>query len=220
MDQDQYPINVDGWFASGWHTFRKRAGTLFSGVAVLFLYFILLTGAGSLPGGDAVVILLQLTVGLALSAGWLLFCLRLVRGEETGASDMFEPFRRFGAVWGVSIWVSLLVAGGLFLFVIPGVYLMLRYGLAVFACVDGKLSPGESMRLSSDITSGHRWQLLVLYGIMIGLYGLSVFPYIVDLGGLGALTVPVYNFILTPLLGTAYASAYDSLVSTGEEGAG
>jgi uncharacterized membrane protein len=186
------------------------------GVAVLLLYFVALSAVAMLPGGEYIVIVVQLSAGLVFSAGWLLFCLRLVRGEPVTPAAMFEPFRNFGRIWAVSIAVSVLVAAGLFLFVIPGLYLASRFGLGVFAALDRGLSWPGALGASSAVTEGHRLQVLVLYGIMAGLYGLSVLPYIYGMGGLGAVTITVYNFAVTPVLGAAYAAAWDSLSGAGE----
>lgn len=216
MDR-QYTIGVDGWFVCAWHAVRTRTGVVLQGVAVLLLYVVLLSAVASLPGGEYVVIAVQLSAGLVLSAGWLLFCLRLVRGEEVSPAVMFEPFRSFGRIWGVSITLSLLVAAGLFLFVLPGLYLAARFGLVILAAVDRGLSGTEALGTASRVSEGRRLQLLVLYGIMAGLYGLSAIPYLYGMGGLGMVTVTVYNFAVTPLLGAAHAAAWDSLLGAGEE---
>jgi hypothetical protein len=109
------------------------------------------------------------------------------------------------------------VAAGLFLFVLPGLYLAARFGFGVFAAVDRGLPWPDALKTSSAATEGHRSQMLILYGIMAGLYGLSVLPYLYGRGGLGALTVTIYSFAVTPLLGAAYAAAWDSLSSGREE---
>lgn len=216
MDR-QYTIGVDGWFACGWDAVRTKTGTLMQGVLVLLAYFIVLSAVSMLPGGDYIVIAVQFTIGILLSAGWLLFCLGLVRGKRVTPSVMLEPLRSFGRIWTVSIVLTLLIAAGLFLFVVPGLYLAARFGLGVFAAVDRGLDWQGALRLGSAASEGRRMQLLVLYGIMAGLYGLSVFPYLYGMGALGAVTVTVYNFAVTPLLGCAYAAAWDSLSSHPEE---
>ena len=43
---------------------------------------------------------------------------------------------------------------------------------------------------------------------------LLVLPSILEMDNLGMITLLAYVFIMTPLSGTAYAAAYDSLVET------
>lgn len=210
--QDEYTISVDGWFRSGWHTFKKRSSLLVRGVAVIIAYSLILLLMGYFPGGEAISIVIQLTAGLVLTAGWLNFCLRLVRDEDVKVTDIFLPFYDFMTVWLVSITISLIVAAGTMLFIIPGIYAMVRIGMGMFAVVERKTGVTDTLKFSARLTSGHEGKLFVYYGILIGLYGLAVFPYLAGRSMLGAVTTSVFNFVLTPLLGVTYASAYDSLL--------
>ncbi|MBN1163167.1 MAG: hypothetical protein JXB45_01175 [Candidatus Krumholzibacteriota bacterium] len=212
-----YDLTVDGWFSCGWHTFKSRNRQLFSGVMVLFAYSLALLFLGSLPGGSVIGIGVQLTLGLVLAAGWMNFCLRLVRGEDASPAVIFSPFSRFWQVWSLAALLSVLIAAGLLLFVVPGLYWLLKFGLSMFAVVDRETSPQESMRLSERLTRGHKGKMLVFYGITMGLYGLSVFPFAMQRGMLGAISISIYSFVLTPFLGVTYASAYDSLLSCRRE---
>ena len=213
-----YPVSVDGWFSSGLNLFRTRGRVLISGMAVIIVYSLFLLLIGYLPGGEAVGIIIQLTFGLVLTAGWLNFCLRLVRGEEgLTARDIFRPFSDFQSVWLLSVTLSLIIAFGTFLFIIPGIYAIIRLGMSIFIVVDRKTKLSDTFRFSAMITSGHEGKLLIYYGILVGLYGLAVFPYLIDMATLGAVTSAVFNFVITPVLGVTYASAYDSLLYLFEE---
>ncbi len=213
-----YPVSVDGWFSSGLNLFRTRGRVLISGMAVIIVYSLFLLLIGYLPGGEVVGIIIQLTFGLVLTAGWLNFCLRLVRGEEgLTARDIFRPFSDFQSVWLLSITLSLIIAFGTFMFIIPGIYAIIRLGMSIFIVVDKKTSLADTFRFSARITSGHEGKLLIYYGILVGLYGLAVFPYLIDMAALGAVTSALFNFVITPVLGVTYASAYDSLLYLFEE---
>ena len=213
-----FPVSVDGWFSSGLNLFRTRRRTLISGMAVIISYSLFLLMIGYIPGGETIGIIIQLTFGLVLTAGGLNFCLRLVRGEEgLTARDIFRPFSDFQSVWLLSISLSLIIALGTFLFIIPGIYAILRLGLSIFIVVDKKMPLADTFRFSAKITSGHEGKLLVYYGILLGLYGLAVFPYLINMATLGAFTSSFFNFVITPALGVTYASAYDSLLYLYEE---
>ena len=217
-ESEGFPVSVDGWFNSGLHLFRTRSRTLISGMAVIISYSLFLLLIGHIPGGETIGIIIQLTFGLVLTAGWLNFCLRLVRGEDdVTARDIFRPFADFQSVWLLSMSLSLIIALGTFLFVIPGIYAILRFGMSIFIVVDKKTALADSLRFSAKITGGHEGKLLVYYGILLGLYGLAVFPYLINMASLGAVTSSFFNFVITPVLGVTYASAYDSLLYLYEE---
>ncbi|MBN2070572.1 MAG: hypothetical protein JW814_03855 [Candidatus Krumholzibacteriota bacterium] len=213
-----FPVSVDGWFSSGMNILKTRTGTLLSGMAVIILYSLFLLMLGRIPSGETIGIIIQLSFGLILTAGWLNFCLRLVRGEEDiRTADIFRVFSDFQPVWLLSISLSLLIALGTFLFVIPGIFAILRLGMSIFIVVDKKLPMADSFRFSIAMTRGHEGKLLIYYGILLGLYGLAVFPYLINMPSLGLFTSSIFNFLITPVLGVTYASAYDSLLYIYEE---
>lgn len=49
---------------------------------------------------------------------------------------------------------------GLILFIIPGIYLFIRYGAAMYLVVDKKLGIVDSFKMSSVMTEGIKWKLL------------------------------------------------------------
>lgn len=210
----EYTVGVEGWFACAWHVIKTRPNLILRGLSVMLLFSLLGIGLGMMPGGSALVLILQITVGQVLQAGWYLFCLRLVRDEDVSPAVMFEPFRRFGQVWLVTIIIPLIIATGLLFFIVPGLYLWARFGMGIFAAVDRKLNLDEALNFSTRITEGSRLQILLLHLIMAGLGILLVIPSVFEMGNLGVITFLVYLFFLTPLFGTAYAAAYESLVET------
>jgi hypothetical protein len=186
---------------------------------VILLFTALSVMLGLVPAGNAISFVLQITVGQVLQAGWYLFCLRLVRGEEVSPAAIFEPFRRFWQVWLVMIAVPLVTALGLLLFIIPGLYAWARFGMAVFATIDRDLDVTDAFEMSTRITEGYRLQILLLHLLLAAIGVLLVMPTVLEMENLGMLTFVLYVFVMTPLAGTAYAAAYDSLVEIkGEKG--
>lgn len=214
----EYTVGVQGWFSCAWNSMMARPHVVMRGLAVMLLFALVSLGLGMLPGGIYIGYIIQFTVGSVLQAGWYLFCLRLVRDEEVSPGVIFEPFSRFWQVWLTAIVVPLVTAIGLLLFVIPGLYFWARFGMAVFAAVDRRLDVNEALEFSSMITEGSRLQVLLLHLLLAAVGVMLVLPGLLEMNNLGLLTMLGYVFILTPLSGTAYASAYDSLVEmkTGE----
>ncbi len=210
----EYTVDVSGWFACAWYVMRTRVNMLLRGVAVKLLFFLLMGGIGRLSGGNALTIILLISVGLVLEVGWLLYCLRLVRGEEVSLTVMFEPFSRFGQVWFTYILIQIMIVAGLFLLIIPGLYLIARFGMGILTVADRKLPIEQTLEFTSRITKGHRLQILLLH-LITGILSITVLLSGQLYGGnIEAITFLVYQFVLAPLLGTVFAAAYDSLVET------
>ena len=216
----EYTVGVQGWFACALHVLKTRPNIVLRGVAVMLLFSFVIIGVGYLPGGDILAPVVQFTVGLVLQAGWNLFCLKLVRDEDVSPNVILEPFKRFGEAWLLSILILLMTALGFFFFIIPGFYVLARFGMGVFAFVDRDLKVDEALNFSSMITEGSRMQI-VLLNLIIGIVSLLLLaPVLIQPeGDLGTTMLLVYQFIMIPLAGTAFAATYDSLVETraGEE---
>ncbi len=210
--EEGYPLSADGWISFAWNTIRRRTSEVYRGVAVLLCYQLILYLVDIVPGGVVVTALIQLSAGLVLSVGWLGYCLKIVRGEKVSIQNIFDGFRIFSGVWIVSIGLSFLVFLGLLFFIIPGIYLLIRYGLCLFAVLDRRLGPKEAFLFSSRITEGHRPQIALIYLIALGLYMLAVFPLISGYQNLGTAILLIYSFAVTPMISLILASAYDSLV--------
>lgn len=208
----QYPLSVDGWFSYAFNKMKERPSDVFRGVAVLLGYQILLYPIDLLPGGSVLILLIQLSVGVVLSVGWLNYCFRIVRGEEVKTNVIFEAFGKFKDVWIVSILLSIIAFAGALFFIIPGIYILTRYGFSLLAVLERKMAPIKSYEFSSAITRGHRWQICIFYIIAAGLYMLAVFPLMSGYQHMGMITLFIYNILITPMISMTLASAYDSLV--------
>ena len=216
----EYTVGVPGWFACAGHILKTRPNIVMRGLAIMLLFSLVSVVLGLLPGGSYIALTVQLTIGFVLQAGWNLFCLKLVRDEDASPMVIFEPFRRFSQTWLLSILLTLLTLVGMFLFIIPGLYVLARYGMGIFALVDRKLEVVQSLEFSSMITEGNRLQILLLHLIIGAMSMIFLVPSMLGQeGNMGMLMLLIYQFVMIPLAGTAYAAAYDSLVETkaGEE---
>ena len=94
---------------------------------------------------------------------------------------------------------GLLVVFGLILFIIPGIYFALKYGMVTYVIVDKNAGIGEAFGMSARITNGNKWNLLML-GILVML---------VNIAGLLALLYGLLVSIPVTMIASAYA--YDRL---------
>ncbi len=151
----------------GWRTMRANlpvfliylvvsmlAGFFFSGFAGLFekrlpvlslifnLGYILLTIAINIVG-----------IKIALK-----FCDNDQRAIEQVISFTPSQFLKFAAGY---ILYSLLVAAGLILLIVPGLFFMVKYQYAVYFLADKDTGISEAFQMSSAITGGIKWELFV-----------------------------------------------------------
>ncbi len=186
----------------GWHTLRTHSALLFKGVLALFavevLYSVVtaVTGPETLQGLLAAVVLGATSVFVGV--GFTLITLKLTKGEQAHFRDIGPP-----AVLVLQYVVAALLAGlaviaGLFLLIIPGIYLALRFSMMRFTVLEGHGVLG-SLRKSAELTHGVKWQLL------------GFFIVIILLNILGVLLLLVGLLITIPVTMVAYAHVYEKL---------
>jgi uncharacterized membrane protein len=118
-------------------------------------------------GGDArndsaASMIISQIISVYLTLGMIRFGLNLVSGEPASAGQVFSQGHRLLPAIAASILFGLMVFAGLLLLVVPGIYLMLRYGQFMNAIVDRNMGVIESLSYSSAITRNNRMNLLGL----------------------------------------------------------
>ena len=142
---------------------------LLNGIDALFYY---------ITDGDSLSMFVTVLVGLMstiLSAGYTLFCMGIVRGEETPFSVLFDGFANTGRV----IWLTVLMGLKIFLwsmlFWIPGIVAAYRYRFALYNLLENpELSASQAIALSGIQTNGMKAQLFWLDLSFIGWIFLTV----------------------------------------------
>ncbi|HXW25549.1 MAG TPA: hypothetical protein VEK73_12470 [Xanthobacteraceae bacterium] len=163
-----------------------RIGRVFSRTAALlsrnFPTFFLVTVVASLPSvlitesgaaqsggtGGALalpLVLLLLVLGTLSQAIVLHGAFQDMRGRPV---NLFESlgvgFRRLLAIIGLALSVGFAVGFASLLLVVPGLILLTMWYVATPACIVERLGVFASMRRSSALTKGHRWQV---FGMML-----------------------------------------------------
>jgi hypothetical protein len=97
-----------------------------------------------------------------LQFGLSFVCLRVVRGAELRVEDFFLVLSRYRDVLTAGLIVGLLVAGGIGLFVLPGVYLYFRTRFTPFLVLEAGLDGRAAILESFRLTRGHTWTVALL----------------------------------------------------------
>ncbi|MBT3455762.1 hypothetical protein HN446_01750 [bacterium] len=81
--------------------------------------------------------------------------------------DLFSCFGLIGRAVVASFLYSLMVGFGLLLFVIPGIIFAIKFGFYLYAIIEEDCGIIDSLKRSSQITNGAKWQLLSFHGLLI-----------------------------------------------------
>ncbi len=184
--------------------FLPFAAFLVIAIAITVIEAITQTGDAEPAAGWAAasgVLLLLCALGVhflstLLLLGFTRLALQVVAGGEAGIPNLFQEGGRLlhavvaGFLFGVAVTI------GFVLLIIPGVYLIARYGFFINALVDRKCGISEAFQYSSRITTGNRLHIvLLLFLAMI-------------VSWLGALAFGVGLLFAYPVIFFAWAVAY------------
>ena len=142
--------------------------------------FVSIMGAGLL--GTFVSILSGLMT-MVLSAGFVLYCMAIRRGERAEYLTLFDGFSFVGKVILLNIVIYLFTLLWSMLFVIPGLIAAYRYRFALYNLYE---NPGigvmEALEMSKRQTLGYKGQLFTLDLSYIGWFFLASLPSVVQVG--------------------------------------
>jgi hypothetical protein len=139
-------------------------------------------------------------LGAVLSGGWYYYFLLRIRGQPTSVGDAFAGFTRaFITLIVAGLLVTIFVCAGMFLLLIPGIYLAVAYSFTYMLATDKRLGFWEAMETSRRIVTPQWWRVLGLILLCI--------PFFL----LGLVALGVGIFVALPLIVGAFAYAYEDL---------
>ena len=139
-------------------------------------------------------------IGGAIEMGLCLYSLDMVDSRETSFSRLFACMNRIVKGLVMRILVSLAIALGFALFVVPGI--LLEYGLRQVPYIlaeNPDMGVVEAMKQSWRMMKGHKWKLFCLDISFLGWLILCVF------------TAGILSLWITPYMGVAQAAFYRNL---------
>ena len=127
-----------------------------------------------------------------LYAGFYLVANRLSRGEAVIYPDFFAGFRFWIPSAVISLLTQVLIAVGLIVFIVPGVYLAVSYLFSIQMGIFGGLDPWAAMEWSRKLITRNWWQF---FGLLLLLVAFNLLGLL--LAGIGLLlTVPLTFLVL------------------------
>lgn len=142
------------------------------------------------------VLLLGTVISMFFNLGLTRVCFNIIAGEAASVSQLFGEGSKLLRSLGAFLLYFAMVSLGFALFILPGIYLALRFGLFQYAIVDRNLGIMESLRYSSALTANNR----------LSLFGMGILTTLIILAGALALVVGLIFAI--PVVTLAIPLAY------------
>lgn len=160
-------VQIGPALRAGWSAFARRPWYLLGLTLATFGLFVATMGNA-----------LATALAYIVYCGYLAMFIRHFRDETIVFDDIYtvRDFR-FVSLAFLSIIKMVFIVLGLIFFIVPGVYLAVRWIYAELLVVDQGLRPLEALRASSSLTAGCRWKLFgfsLLAGLLV-LLGLFAF---------------------------------------------
>jgi len=126
-------------------------------------------------------------VGPALSAGYFVYTRKKIRGEPAVFEDFFGGFEFLGQLFLLGIVSDILIAAGILLCILPGLYLMLGYMFAGFLVVARRMDFWPAMEASRRAVTANIGPVILLVLAFIGINILGALACLVGL----IITIPM-----------------------------
>jgi hypothetical protein len=164
-----YTVRTGDYLRKGWE--------VFSGYPVGFLGFAFLLTLASNAVPFLVPIagqLVGLTIQLIMMAGLALVAWEQMRSRPVAFSDFFPAWHTVGQLFLCTVVGLFLIAVGLILLVIPGIYLMIAYTFSYMLIVDRHLDPWQALEGSRRVVNKHWWGIFGLTMVLLLVVGSGI----------------------------------------------
>ena len=137
-------------------------------MAALYLGLSLVLSMADTLAGDSGLLATFLSIltsllGMVLSAGFVLYCMAVRRGERAEFLTLFDGFSFVGKLIGLNLLMYLFIALWSMLLVVPGIIAAYRYRFALYNLYENPgISVFEALNMSKRQTFGYKSQLFML----------------------------------------------------------
>jgi uncharacterized membrane protein len=180
-DAGDFDASIGHVISTAWQNVAGNKGLVWGAFALYVLAIIMMSivlgfvfgsAADNMASGGFIGIitsqLFQTLVMLPISVGLILVCVKVVSGVEVSAVSVFNYFPKTLNLALTYLLMGLMIILGLMLLVIPGIYLMVAYSLALVLLVDKDLGPWEALETSRKAIHKCWFSVLGLW-ILLGL---------------------------------------------------
>lgn len=145
--------------------------------------------------------LAQMLIGFPLMAGLYMMGVKVAAGVPTAPGAVLAYFGKILPLIGAGILMYLLVAVGMILLIIPGIYLVVAYMFATPLVVDKNLSPWEALETSRKTVTHHWFQVFGLLIVNMLIVMIAAIPLGIGLIWALPLVIVTYGILYTKMFG-------------------
>lgn len=169
---------------------QKQVGFKWSYMAPFLIYLIItgiiavVQGATVGTGEGVAASLTQIIVNILvypLGIGLGLLGIRRAAGKDTPLSTLWEPYSQFIPLIVMLVLMGLLIVGGFFLLVLPGIYLAVAYSFAPYLIVEKNMGVWEALETSRKAITTFWWRYFGLLLIVALLFIVGAIPLLIGL---------------------------------------
>ena len=161
---------ISGFKATLWGAILIYLGILFA-VSIPFEFL----------GKDSIVMVIvsQIVVGLVtypLSAGMTMIGIKRSVGEPANAFMIFDYYSKTVSIFFLYLLMMILICIGLILLILPGIYLMVAYSMAMPLLVEKNMGIWEALETSRKRINKCWFEMFVLYILLIIIFLVAALP--------------------------------------------
>ena len=198
----EYTVKIEQYFSRGWELFKQYALPF---VGYMLLVTLITSVASRLPyplgfnednrGG-----IVNFLLSPPLTAGYYIVGFLLAKGRTPVFGDFFKGFNKYLQLLLVNIVGSLLIMIGLLLLVIPGLYLLVAYCLAIPFVVEKHLDFWTALETSRKLVT-KKWFSFLGLGVLLVLLNFA-----------GALFLGIGLLVTIPLTFCIVVATFEDIV--------
>ena len=169
---------------------EKQVGFKWSYMAPFLIYLIITSVIAVLQdatvgtGESVAASLTQVIVNILvypLGIGLGLLGIRRAAGKDTPLSTLWEPYSQFIPLVVMLVLMGLLIVGGFFLLVLPGIYLAVAYSFAPYLMIEKNMGVWEALETSRKAITTCWWRYFGLLLIAVLLFIVGTIPLLIGL---------------------------------------
>jgi uncharacterized membrane protein len=202
---DNEKITFSEVFKEAWRLTKENLGFLMGYQAILFFLSVLLGMRQQGSSGTVLILVVLWVLVLLAKLGFYHSAIMINRGIKPGFDQLYRNWKQLGT-WIVSALLFGIMLGiGFALLILPGLWVLARFGLFTFFIVDKNTGPIDALKGSYEASRGYGWTLLwiLLAGALLEIVGFMLFI--------------VGSFITVPIATLALAEAYRKLTTPDTE---
>ncbi|MCE1273321.1 MAG: hypothetical protein LWW75_02190 [Chlorobiales bacterium] len=189
----EYDPDFGAALRKGMEMFKEHIGEFAGFTLILMLVSAL---SSRLAGGSSLIVSIA---SIPLFAGFMIGTFKLLAGHELHFNDLFSGYRYFLPLALAGMASSLIVAAGMVLLIVPGIYFLVSYLFVSALVVDYGMEFWQAMETSRKLVSRH-WLRLFVFVLLI-----------LSINLLGLLALGIGLLVTIPVTSCAVAVVYRSI---------